>query len=91
MADFALGQVKTAVIDAEGPLAKGGRLEKGVINEDEVKLDPAQLFMQAPVKAAFVFPATEAEILFDMNDVTDEMASHPSWSQSSLSKRSVLM
>ena len=38
LASYALKQVAEAVLTGEGPLAKGGKLEKGVINAEEAGL-----------------------------------------------------
>jgi hypothetical protein len=35
---FALGQVKKAVVDGEGPLARGGKLARGSVGRDEAEL-----------------------------------------------------
>ena len=41
---FALGQVKKAVIEGEGPLARGGKLVKGTVGRDEAELIRRILF-----------------------------------------------
>lgn len=76
---FALRQVAGAVIDGDGPLARGGRLMPGVIGRDEVELLRRILY-------AFGHEGTvgisheEAEVLFDLNDRTCEADNDPAWS-----------
>ncbi|HSO46385.1 MAG TPA: hypothetical protein VLQ68_00505, partial [Rhizobiaceae bacterium] len=75
---FALNMVSRAVVDGEGPLASGGTLAKGVINEAEVELLRRILYAYGG-EAGISISRTEAEILFDLNQRTEGADNHPAW------------
>jgi hypothetical protein len=75
---FALAQVKKAVVDGEGPLARGGKLEAGRVGRDEVELMRRVLYAFGGDGNVAVTRA-EAEILFDINDATAGADNDPSW------------
>lgn len=75
---YALRQVADAVIEGEGPLAKGRLLERGVIGEAEVELLRRVLYGFAG-GANMGITQDEAEILFILNDRTIEALNHESW------------
>ncbi|MEZ5838887.1 MAG: hypothetical protein R3D02_00080 [Hyphomicrobiales bacterium] len=76
---FALSQVKAAVLDGDGALAAGGRLEPGVINKEEVELLRRILFAHGGEQGLGVSRA-EADILFDLNDASSEADNCNDWS-----------
>lgn len=77
---FALGQVKKAVLEGEGPLARGGKLEPGRVGRDEVELMRRILYaFGGDGNVAVTRP--EAEILFDINDATAGGANDPAWTE----------
>ena len=78
LVSFALGQVKMAVIDGEGPLATGGDLEKGRVTAGEVALLRRILYASAGAGGIGVTRA-EAEVLFDINDATARADNDPAW------------
>jgi hypothetical protein len=75
---FALAQVKKAVVEGEGPLARGGRLEAGRVGRDEVELMRRILYAFGGDGNVAITRA-EAEILFDINDATAGADNDPSW------------
>ena len=75
---YAMRQVADAVIDGEGPLAKGRLLERGVIGEAEVDLLRRVLYGFGG-GANMGISKEEAEILFILNDRTIEALNHESW------------
>ncbi|WP_181701934.1 hypothetical protein [Chthonobacter albigriseus] len=75
---FCLKQVATAVVDGAGPIAKGV-LEPGVIGAAEVELLRRILFAFGG-DGGIAISRAEAEVLFDLNDRTQEAANDPSWS-----------
>jgi len=78
LAGYALAQIAYAVVEGEGPLARGMSLTKGVIGEAEVELLRTVLYAAGGANGISI-SKQEAEILFDLNDHTDENANHPSW------------
>jgi hypothetical protein len=78
LAGYALAQIAYAVVEGEGPLARGMSLTKGVIGEAEVELLRTILYAAGGANGISI-SKQEAEILFDLNDHTDEKANHPSW------------
>jgi hypothetical protein len=76
---FALEQVAAAVIDGDGPLADGRRLEPGIIGEADVSILRRILFAFGGHRAIGI-SREEAEVLFDLNDRTHEAENHPAWS-----------
>lgn len=79
LAQFALEQVKIAVIEGKGPLRNGSALEPGVINAAEVDLLRRILYAFGG-DGALAITRAEAEVLFDINDATAEFRNDPSWS-----------
>ena len=74
---FALDQVKHAVVDGDGPLAKGV-LEPGRVGAVEADLIRRVLYAFGGDGNIAVTRA-EAEVLFDINDVTAEADNDPAW------------
>ena len=75
---FVLGQVKAAVVSGEGPLLRGGRLEKGRISAGEVALLRRVLYA-AGGDGNVAITRSEAEVLFDINDACRGADNDPSW------------
>ncbi len=75
---FALDQVRKAIVDGEGPLARGGRLEPGRVGRDEVELMRRVLYAFGG-DGNVAITRGEAEILFDINDATAGAANDPAW------------
>ena len=75
---FALDQVKDAVINGEGPLRDGRELTKGVVGEAEVALLRRILFAFGG-DGNMAITKQEAEILFDINEMTSEADNDPAW------------
>lgn len=78
LSGFALAQVAYAVIEGDGPLARGLQLTRGVIGEAEVELLRTVLYAGGGASGLSI-SRKEAEILFDLNERTDAAANHPSW------------
>jgi hypothetical protein len=76
---FALAQVKKAVVDGEGPLARGGALEPGRVTRDEVELMRRVLYAFGG-EGNVAITRAEAEVLFDINDATAGADNDPAWS-----------
>jgi len=78
LASYAQRQVADAVLTGEGPLAKGGLLEKGVINHEEAELMRRILHaMSGP--GGLGISQDEAELLFSLNDRTAHDRNDPAW------------
>ncbi len=75
---FALSQVKKAVVDGEGPLARGGKLTVGSVGRDEAELMRRILYAFGGDENIAVTRA-EAEVLFDINDATATAENDPAW------------
>jgi hypothetical protein len=76
LASFALRQVADAVVTGEGPLAKSGALQKGVINREEAELMRRILHaMSGP--GGIGISQDEAELLFRASDVQIESRGIP--------------
>jgi hypothetical protein len=75
---FALQQVKKAIVDGEGPLAAGGRLERGRVTRDEAELMRRILYAYGG-DGNIAVTRPEAEILFDINDATAGADNDPAW------------
>lgn len=78
LSDFALAQVKAAVVHGQGPLARSGRLQQGCIGADEVALLRRILFASAG-EGNIGVTRHEAETLFDINDAARGQPNDPSW------------
>jgi uncharacterized membrane protein len=77
---FALGQVKKAVVEGEGPLARGGALTPGKVGRDEAELIRRILYAFGGDENIAVTRA-EAEVLFDINDATADAENDPAWNE----------
>lgn len=78
LSSYALRQVADAVLTGEGPLAKGGSLEKGVINAEEAGLMRRILHaMSSP--GGIGISRDEAELLFMLNDKSAHDRNDPAW------------
>lgn len=75
---FALRQVAAAILDGEGPLARG-ILERGRIGADEVALLRRILYAFGG-HGAIAVTREEAEVLFDLNDRSIEADNDFAWS-----------
>jgi hypothetical protein len=75
---FALNQVKSAVLDGEGPLARGGMLQKGKITKGEACLIK-RIMTAASGEAQIAISRHEAEILFDLHEATVDSDNDPEW------------
>ena len=78
LAQFALRQVQSAIVDGEGPLAHGGRLERGRVGADEAALLRRILYAFGGDEGIAISRA-EAEVLFDINDATADADNDPAW------------
>lgn len=76
---FALKQVKLAVVDGSGPLRAGSALDPGRICEAEVALVRRILYAFGG-EGHIAISKAEAEVLFDINDETNEALNDPAWS-----------
>ena len=75
---FALGEVRVAVVEGEGPLRGGVRLEPGVIADAEVDLLRRFIYgigSDGNIKVTKL----EADLLFDLNDSIVGAESHEAW------------
>jgi len=78
LSSYALRQVAGAVLTGEGPLARGGALEKGVINAEEAGLMRRILHaMSSP--GGLGISQDEAELLFTLNDKSAHDRNDPAW------------
>lgn len=75
---FALAQVKAAVLDGAGPLARGGQADPSRVTAGEVALLRRILHAAAGDDNLAVTRA-EAEILFDINDASRGAENDPAW------------
>jgi hypothetical protein len=75
-----LSQVCAAVLEGEGPLAKGRREARGVISRDEVEILRRTLHA-AGSPAALAVSREEADVLFDLNERSVEAENDPAWSE----------
>lgn len=75
---FVMQEIGRAVIEGEGPLARGRKLQKGVIGEAEVELLRRVLYAFGG-EAGISISRAEAETLFDLNDRTAQSENHPAW------------
>lgn len=75
---FCLAQVAAAVVDGRGP-AVSGDLTPGVIGAVEVEMIRRVLFAFGGNESHAISRA-EAEVIFDLNDRTQEAANDPAWS-----------
>lgn len=75
---FALRQVQKAVVEGEGPLARGGRLTPGHICRDEAEL-VRRIVYAFGGQGNVAISRSEAEVLFAINDATVEAENDPDW------------
>lgn len=75
---FALGEVRLSVLEGDGPIRRGLRLEPGVIAEAEVDL-LRRLLYGAASDGNVKVTRLEAELLFDLNDAITGAESHQAW------------
>lgn len=75
---FALDQVKRAVIDGDGPLRTGQKLEKGTINEAEVDLLRRILYAFGG-DGHIAITRAEAEVLFEIDEAMSGQPPNPAW------------
>lgn len=78
LVQFALDQVKRAVIDGTGPLRSGKLLEPGVVGEADVDLLRRILYSFGG-DGNIAVTRCEAEILFEIDRATAGADNHPSW------------
>lgn len=74
---FALDQVRHAVVDGDGPLAKG-TLTPGRVGAEEADLIRRVLYAFGG-EGNIAVTRAEAEVLFDINDATAEADNDPAW------------
>jgi hypothetical protein len=78
LVQYALRQVQRAVVQGDGPLANGGRLELGRVNRAEADLLRRILYAFGGDDGIAVTRA-EAEVLFDINDAVADADNDPAW------------
>ncbi len=78
LTDFALAQVKQAVLHGAGPLARSGRLQQGRMGADEVEL-LRRILHACAGDGNIAVTRAEAELLFDINDAIRGQDNDPSW------------
>jgi hypothetical protein len=77
---FALDQVKIAVLEGDGPLARGGILQKGKITQGEVNL-LRRILSAASGEAQIAISRHEAQVLFELHDATCHANNDPTWNE----------
>lgn len=77
LAQFAMAQVKAAVLDGDGPLLQG-KLEKGRVCASEAAL-LQRLLYAAGGDGNVAITRAEAELLFDINDACRRADNDPAW------------
>lgn len=77
LAQFAMAQVKAAVLDGDGPLLQG-KLEKGRVCASEAAL-LQRLLYAAGGDGNVAITRAEAELLFDINDACRGADNDPAW------------
>jgi len=77
LAQFAMAQVKAAVLDGDGPLLQG-KLEKGRVCAAEAAL-LQRLLYAAGGDGNVAITRAEAELLFDINDACRNAGNDPAW------------
>ena len=78
LVQFALDQVRHAVVHGDGPLACGNALEPGRVNRAEVALLRRILYAFGG-HAGIAITRTEAEVLFDINEASIDGDNDPEW------------
>lgn len=76
---FTLEQVKLGVLEGTGPTRNGMEMQPGVIGEAEVDLLRRILYAFGG-DSHMAISRREAEVLFDINEATDDQENHVSWS-----------
>jgi len=78
LVQFAITEVKHTILEGAGRMQDGSELEPGVIGEADVELLRRILFaFGGDGNIAITKP--EAELLFELNELTSEADNHPSW------------
>jgi len=75
---FAMDQIRMAVLEGRGPLARDSRLEPGRVNAAEAALLRRVIYAYGSDGGAAITRA-EAEILFDINDAVADADNDPDW------------
>lgn len=78
LVNFALEQVKAAVLYGAGLIGRSRKLEPGIIGEDEVQILRDVLYASGGDQHIAI-TRSEAEVLCDLNDATNGADNHPSW------------
>jgi hypothetical protein len=78
LVQFALEQVRDAVVTGDGPIRSGRNLTPGEVSEAEVDLLRRILYAFGG-DGNIAITRAEAEILFDINDRTAGANNHPAW------------
>lgn len=78
LVSFVLSQVARVVIDGEGELQRGKKLTKGIVGEAAAELLRRVLYGVSS-DGGIAISREEAEILFELNDKTNEAHNHPAW------------
>ncbi len=77
---FALNTVKDAVISGSGFLRSGAQLQAGTVTDDDVELIRRIIYAFGGEGCVAVTRA-EAEILFEINDLTHQTTDSPAWTE----------
>lgn len=77
---FALEQVKEAVLNGEGALARGGILQKDRVTKSEVAL-LRRILSASSGEANIAISRNEAEILFEIHEATRDADNDPEWQE----------
>lgn len=80
LVEFALEQVKHAVINGDGPLRGGHSLEPGTITPGEVEMLRRILYAFGGDQNIAV-TQREAQVLFEINDATAHQPMNPAWTE----------
>ncbi|MGH1417322.1 MAG: hypothetical protein ACRBCJ_00515 [Hyphomicrobiaceae bacterium] len=80
LSEFALEQVKHAVVFGDGPLRGANALEPGTITTAEVELLRRILYAFGG-DANIAITQAEAEVLFEINDATAREVPNPAWTE----------
>ncbi|MBL1405373.1 MAG: hypothetical protein COC00_005250 [Rhizobiales bacterium] len=78
LVQFTMLQVSVAVLNGEGPLARGGELTQGIIGQAEVELLRTIMYA-ASSENALAISKQEVEVLQQLNDATNGANNHAAW------------
>ena len=78
LVSYVLEQVTRLVITGEGELFNGEKINKGVIGKAEAELLRRVIYAVSGENSVAI-SRREAEILFELNDKTNETENHPAW------------